>query len=183
MNNQRQAILVMVSSLLQAIQNHQEIEKEMEAELQESLQAIKQCRLLLKEMNSDPTLTIVENSDDTCIKLEIACLCLLHSLVLIDRVKEIMNLPPKPFSFYLDLYYILDQLHCENNGIKKDLLRTALNYQLQTTISIDRVQETIHDLFDCCECKDDCFHWAEQLLQIIKSQNMDSVYSHEYGCS
>ena len=169
----------MISSLLQALQNHQQIDKEIESELQNCLQSIKHCKLLLQELQSDSTLSLIEESEIMCIKLEIACLSHLHNPILTDRLKEIMNLPPKLFSFYLDLYYLLDQLQYDNNGIKKDLLRTALNYQLQSSISIDRIQETIHALFDCSECKEDCYHWGEQLLQIIKSQNHETSYSNE----
>lgn len=143
---------------------------------------IQQCRKILHEMKNDENEGIIEEGYLTCYKLEIACLSYLKSPVLEDRVMEILTIPPKPFTFYLDLYYLLDQLNVSLPRAKKECLRTALNYQLQTTLSMDRVLETIHGLVDVSESKQDSFHWIEQLLQITKSQGPDFKPSKESSC-
>lgn len=174
MENQRQAILVTVSTFLKDLETTGVHGKE--TELETCLQYIKQCRKIVEEMKNEE---LAEETSTICFQLEVACLCYLHSPVLSERITEILNTPPKPFPFYLDLYYLLDQLKIDNTGIKKDCLRTALNTQLQSSFSIDRIQETIHGLVDISDSKQDVYHWVEQLLQITKSQGSGIAYSKE----
>ena len=62
----------------------------------------------------------------------------------------------------------------------KECLRYALQVLLkEPSIAMAAVLEVLHCMTDVCDTKAEMFHWAEQLLQITRSQGESATFSDE----
>lgn len=96
------------------------------------------------------------------------------------KLTEITQTVVAPYSFYLDIYYLLQQESCPEHKIMKECLRYALQALLkEPSIAMAAVLEVLHCMTDVCDTKAEIFHWAEQLLQITRSQGESATFSDE----
>ena len=114
--------------------------------------------------------TTINESRTTLLKLEIVCLALQKSPAFSGKVKEVVTSANQAPSFYMDLFYMLEEEGCKENAAMKDCLRTTLQLLLQQpTVELGAITEAIRCLLMVCESKEEEYHWVEQLIQISKT--------------
>ena len=131
-------------------------------------------QLLLQLRSADPSAS-ADLSEQTLLKLEVACLAHGEASALQSCVQSVLQ-RSEPFSLYLELFYLLQQQHCALPEPKKECLRRALQMLIQQpAYALDSVLEIIHGLIEISESRREEFHWAEQLLQIAKMRAEPSL--------
>ena len=172
----RQALMLMVSTYLRSLASDQpdmEVEEsDAHVDLSLCLQMISCCRDIMKEIEAkEGSSSTLDEARYTLLKLEVACMSHLETSSLLPRIKEVLS-QNEPYSFYLELYYILEQEQCKQTEPKKECLRKALQVLLQQpSFEIETVLEIVHGLVDSSDSKTEEYHWVEQLLQIAKLNN------------
>ena len=136
---------------------------------------IQRCKQLLLQLRSADPSASADLSEQTLLKLEVACLAHGEASALQSCVQSVLQ-RSEPFSLYLELFYLLQQQHCALPEPKKECLRRALQMLIQQpAYALDSVLEIIHGLIEISESRREEFHWAEQLLQIAKMRAEPSL--------
>lgn len=144
--------------------------------MEDCLRMISTCREVMKKAQDDS----MEAANRLLYQLEFYALVHAHSPTLEAKLTEITQTVVAPYSFYLDIYYLLQQESCPEHKIMKECLRYALQVLLkEPSIAMAAVLETLHCITDVCDTKAEMFHWAEQLLQITRSQGESATFSDE----
>ena len=170
-NMERQSLTLTVATYLQTEASHEESHTAQGdcdgLSVTKCLSLLTTCRGVLKEL---PPSAIVEETQVYLNQLEVTCLIRINDSTLLPKLKEYSSSHLFSFSFFLDMYYILEQENSKDTGAKKECLRTALQVLLQQpSFSLTSVCEVIHCLLLVCESKIEEYHWIEQLLQIVKT--------------
>ena len=144
--------------------------------MEDCLRMISTCREVMKKAQDDS----METANRLLYQLEFYALVHSRSPALEAKLTEIMQTVVAPYSFYLDIYYLLQQESCPEHKIMKECLRYALQVLLkEPSIAMAAVLEVLHCMTDVCDTKAEIFHWAEQLLQITRSQGESATFSDE----
>ena len=144
--------------------------------MEDCLRMISTCREVMKKAQDDS----METANRLLYQLEFYALVHSHSPTLEAKLTEITQTVVAPYSFYLDIYYLLQQESCPEHKIMKECLRYALQVLLkEPSIAMAAVLEVLHCMTDVCDTKAEVFHWAEQLLQITRSQGESATFSDE----
>lgn len=176
---ERQSLTLTVATYLQTEASHEESHTAQGdcdgLSVTKCLSLLTTCRGVLKEL---PPSAIVEETQVYLNQLEVTCLIRINDSTLLPKLKEYSSSHLFSFSFFLDMYYILEQENSKDTGAKKECLRTALQVLLQQpSFSLTSVCEVIHCLLLVCESKIEEYHWIEQLLQIVKTYGEPVQYS------
>ena len=174
---ERQSLTLTVATYLQTEASHTNSQEDIDGlSVSKCLCLLNTCRSVLKECNPS---AIIEETYMYLNQLEITCLTRLNDSMLLPKLKEYSGSHLFPFSFFLELYYILEQENSKDVTAKKECLRTALQSLLQQpSFSLTSVCEVIHCLLLVCESKTEEYHWIEQLLQIVKTYGEPFQYTH-----
>ena len=144
--------------------------------MEDCLRMISTCREVMKKAQDDS----METANRLLYQLEFYALVHSRSPALEAKLTEITQTVVAPYSFYLDIYYLLQQESCPEHKIMKECLRYALQVLLkEPSIATAAVLEVLHCMTDVCDTKAEMFHWAEQLLQITRSQGESATFSDE----
>ena len=144
--------------------------------MEDCLRMISTCREVMKKAQDDS----METANHLLYQLEFYALVHSRSPALEAKLTEITQTVVAPYSFYLDIYYLLQQESCPEHKIMKECLRYALQVLLkEPSIAMAAVLEVLHCMTDVCDTKAEMFHWAEQLLQITRSQGESATFSDE----
>ena len=144
--------------------------------MEDCLRMISTCREVMKKAQDDS----METANRLLYQLEFYALVHSRSPTLEAKLTEITQTVVAPYSFYLDIYYLLQQESCPEHKIMKECLRYALQVLLkEPSIAMAAVLEVLHCMTDVCDTKAEMFHWAEQLLQITRSQGESATFSDE----
>ena len=144
--------------------------------MEDCLRMISTCREVIKKAQDDS----METANRLLYQLEFYALVHSRSPALEAKLTEITQTVVAPYSFYLDIYYLLQQESCPEHKIMKECLRYALQVLLkEPSIAMAAVLEVLHCMTDVCDTKAEMFHWAEQLLQITRSQGESATFSDE----
>lgn len=144
--------------------------------MEDCLRMISTCREVMKKAQDDS----METANRLLYQLEFYALVHSRSPALEAKLTEITQTVVAPYSFYLDIYYLLQQESCPEHKIMKECLRYALQVLLkEPSIAMAAVLEVLHCMTDVCDTKAEMFHWAEQLLQITRSQGESATFSDE----
>lgn len=144
--------------------------------MEDCLRMISTCREVMKKAQDDS----METANRLLYQLEFYALVHSRSPALEAKLTEITQTVVAPYSFYLDIYYLLQQESCPEHKIMKECLRYALQVLLkESSIAMAAVLEVLHCMTDVCDTKAEMFHWAEQLLQITRSQGESATFSDE----
>lgn len=144
--------------------------------MEDCLRMISTCREVMKKAQDDS----METANRLLYQLEFYALVHSRSPALEAKLTEITQTVVAPYSFYLDIYYLLQQESCPEHKIMKECLRYALQVLLkEPSIAMAAVLEVLHCMTDVCDTKAEIFHWAEQLLQITRSQGESATFSDE----
>lgn len=144
--------------------------------MEDCLRMISTCREVMKKAQDDS----METANRLLYQLEFYALVHSRSPALEAKLTEITQTVVAPYSFYLDIYYLLQQESCPEHKIMKECLRYALQALLkEPSIAMAAVLEVLHCMTDVCDTKAEIFHWAEQLLQITRSQGESATFSDE----
>ena len=144
--------------------------------MEDCLRIISTCREVMKKAQDDS----MEAANRLLYQLEFYALVHSRSPALEAKLTEITQTVVAPYSFYLDIYYLLQQESCPEHKIMKECLRYALQVLLkEPSIAMAAVLEVLHCMTDVCDTKAEMFHWAEQLLQITRSQGESATFSDE----
>lgn len=144
--------------------------------MEDCLRMISTCREVMKKAQDDS----METANRLLYQLEFYALVHSRSPTLEAKLTEITQTVVAPYSFYLDIYYLLQQESCPEHKIMKECLRYALQILLkEPSIAMAAVLEVLHCMTDVCDTKAEMFHWAEQLLQITRSQGESATFSDE----
>ena len=144
--------------------------------MEDCLRMISTCREVMKKAQDDS----METANRPLYQLEFYALVHSRSPALEAKLTEITQTVVAPYSFYLDIYYLLQQESCPEHKIMKECLRYALQVLLkEPSIAMAAVLEVLHCMTDVCDTKAEMFHWAEQLLQITRSQGESATFSDE----
>ena len=144
--------------------------------MEDCLRMISTCREVLKKAQDDS----METANRLLYQLEFYALVHSRSPALEAKLTEITQTVVAPYSFYLDIYFLLQQESYPEHKIMKECLRYALQVLLkEPSIAMAAVLEVLHCMTDVCDTKAEMFHWAEQLLQITRSQGESATFSDE----
>ena len=144
--------------------------------MEDCLRMISTCREVMKKAQDDS----METANRLLYQLEFYALVHSRSPALEAKLTEITQTVVAPYSFYLDIYFLLQQESCPEHKIMKECLRYALQVLLkEPSIAMAAVLEVLHCMTDVCDTKAEMFHWAEQLLQITRSQGESATFSDE----
>ena len=144
--------------------------------MEDCLRMISTCREVMKKAQDDS----METANRLLYQLEFYALVHSRSPALEAKLTEITQTVVAPYSFYLDIYYLLQQESCPEHKIMKECLRYALQVLLkEPSIAMAAVLEVLHCMTDVCDTKAEMFHWAEQLLQITRSKGESATFSDE----
>lgn len=144
--------------------------------MEDCLRMISTCREVMKKAQDDS----METANRLLYQLEFYALVHSRSPAFEAKLTEITQTVVAPYSFYLDIYYLLQQESCPEHKIMKECLRYALQALLkEPSIAMAAVLEVLHCMTDVCDTKAEIFHWAEQLLQITRSQGESATFSDE----
>lgn len=148
---------------------------EQDMTMEDCLRMISTCREVMKAQDDG-----METANRLLYQLEFYALVHSRSPALEAKLTEITQTVVAPYSFYLDIYYLLQQESCPEHKIMKECLRYALQALLkEPSIAMAAVLEVLHCMTDVCDTKAEIFHWAEQLLQITRSQGESATFSDE----
>lgn len=143
--------------------------------MEDCLRMISTCREVMKAQDDG-----METANRLLYQLEFYALVHSRSPAFEAKLTEITQTVVAPYSFYLDIYYLLQQESCPDHKIMKECLRYALQALLkEPSIAMAAVLEVLHCMTDVCDTKAEMFHWAEQLLQITRSQGESATFSDE----
>lgn len=144
--------------------------------MEDCLRMISTCREVMKKAQDDS----METANRLLYQLEFYALVHSRSPALEAKLTEITQTVVAPYSFYLDIYFLLQQESYPEHKIMKECLRYALQVLLkEPSIAMAAVLEVLHCMTDVCDTKAEMFHWAEQLLQITRSQGESATFSDE----
>lgn len=144
--------------------------------MEDCLRMISTCREVMKKAQDDS----METANRLLYQLEFYALVHSRSPALEAKLTEITQTVVAPYSFYLDIYFLLQQESYPEHKIMKECLRYALQALLkEPSIAMAAVLEVLHCMTDVCDTKAEMFHWAEQLLQITRSQGESATFSDE----
>ena len=144
--------------------------------MEDCLRMISTCREVMKKAQDDS----MEAANRLLYQLEFYALVHSRSPALEAKLTEITQTVVAPYSFYLDIYFLLQQESYPEHKIMKECLRYALQVLLkEPSIAMAAVLEVLHCMTDVCDTKAEMFHWAEQLLQITRSQGESATFSDE----
>ena len=165
---ERQSLTLTVATYLQTEASHNNSQEDIDGlSVSKCLSLLTTCRGVLKELSPS---AIIEETQIYLNQLEVTCLARINDSMLLPKLKEYSSSHLFSFSFFLELYYILEQENSNDTTAKKECLRTALQLLLQQpSFSLTSVCEIIHCLLLVCESKTEEYHWIEQLLQIVKT--------------
>ena len=170
---QRHSLTFTVATFLRIHHTAEKVLTE-ELTLPKCVSLIATCREVVNAIQSaNGSSTIVEETNQYLHFLEIACLVRMESPMLLPKLKELNGscTPSTMYSFYLNIYHLLEEEHCSNMAAKKECLRSAFQILLQQpTFALEQVGEVIYHLIQVCESKSEEFHWVEQFLQIAKTR-------------
>ena len=144
--------------------------------MEDCLRMISTCREVMKKAQDDS----METANRLLYQLEFYALVHSRSPALEAKLTEITQTVVAPYSFYLDIYFLLQQESYPEHKIMKECLRYALQVLLkEPSIAMAAVLEVLHCMTDVCDTKAEMFHWAEQLLQITRSQGESATFCDE----
>ena len=170
----QQALILSVSSSLQQLPKEEE-----STILKQCLKMIATCREVTKELDKKSP---GEHSTQTTLllhQLEFYALVHSHCTTLEAKLRDIAQTTAAPYTFYLDLFYLLQQESCPEHAVMKECLRLALQTLLkEPSFAMTAVLEVIRCMMEVCDTKAEEYHWAEQLVQITKSQGEQPCLSN-----
>ena len=144
--------------------------------MDDCLRLISTCREVMKKAQDDS----MEGANRLLYQLEFYALVHSHSPTIESKLVEITQTVAVPYTFYLDIFYLLQQESSPEHKIMKECLRNALQVLLkEPSIAMTAVLEVFHCMMDVCDTKAEVYHWAEQLLQITRSQGESVTLSDE----